>query len=91
MKKPFTINLQDNPEYVSFLTKLTEILKNINIAKDKGINVIFYQDEGIYQGKGEYTPLIFEALRAVGCKCKSERTFLGSGLYISWESDDEKH
>lgn len=91
MKKQFTISLQDNPEYVSFLTKLTEVLKNINIARDKGINVIFYQDEGIYQGKGEYTSLIFEALHAVGCKCKSERTFLGSGLYISWENDDESN
>lgn len=88
MKNTFTLDLQDNPEYVIFLTKLAEILKNINIAKGKGIDVIFYQDETLYQGKGEYTPLIFEALNAVGCRVSANRNELGSGLFISWSDEN---
>ena len=56
MKKQFTIDLQDNPEYVSFLRSLTSILEAINNAKGNGLNRVFHQDDRVCSGRGEYTP-----------------------------------
>ena len=90
MKKQFTIDLQDNPEYVSFLRSLTSILEAINNAKGNGLNRVFYQDDRVCSGRGEYTPLIFEALYHVGAKVELEdNRFLGTRLKISWENDNE--
>ena len=90
MKKQFTIDLQDNPEYVSFLRSLTSILEAINNAKGNGLNRVFYQDDRVCSGRGEYTPLIFEALYHVGVKVELEdNRFLGTRLKISWENDNE--
>ena len=90
MKKQFTIDLQDNPEYVSFLRSLTSILEAINEARGNGLNMVFYRDDMVCSGRGEYTPLIFEALYHVGVKVELEdNRFLGTRLKISWENDNE--
>lgn len=86
MKKQFTLNLKDNPEYVSFLKSLTNILESINNAKGSGLNRVFYQDDKVCSGRGEYTPIIFEALYHVGVKVELEdNRFLGTRLKITWE------
>ena len=92
MKKQFTINLQDNPEYVSFLKSLTSILEAINNAKGNGLNRVFYQDDKVCSGRGEYTPVIFEALYHVGVKVELEdNRFLGARLKITWGECDESN
>lgn len=86
MKKKFTIDLQDSPDYVIFLRSLTSILEVINDAKDNGLNKAFYQDDMVCSGRAEYAPLIFEALYNAGAKVEIEHNrFLGTRLKISWD------
>ena len=86
MKKRFTIDLQDSPDYVIILRSLTSILEVINDAKDNGLNKAFYQDNMVCSGRAEYAPLIFEALYNAGAKVEIEHNrFLGTRLKISWD------
>lgn len=79
-----TFNPKDNIEYQAFLNRMSSILTEIKGANQEGLTEIFYKDEDLYLGKGEYTPIVFEALYAIGCRCEADCTFGGSGIYIRW-------
>lgn len=88
--KKFTIKLSDSPDYVQFLKYLTDILELVNKAKDNGENQSRFYDSYVVLGKGEYTPLIFEALYSIGVKADiGYSKFLGSYLSLTWDNEGE--
>ena len=71
------------------LLEITADLLNILLrAKDAGLKEVFYQDEDLYLGKGEYVTDVFQMLDDLGYEYELDCTFIGSGIYIREKSDD---
>jgi len=84
MNKNYMLEIKINLGCSELLKKLTGIVDNAVQAKGLGLSEIFYIDEDIYLGKGEYITIIFDVLYSLGLEYELDCTFVGSGIYIRW-------